>query len=148
MLTANDRLAVIELYGRYAHAFDHGRAHDCAELFAAEASFTTEGRTPITGRGALEEFFTEATTRSPGSRHFTSNIILDAAGPDRLDGSAYVVVLRVTADNVLLASLGTYRDQFVRSAGGWLIQSRHFLPAISPTLAGAALVSAQSEVPS
>jgi SnoaL-like domain len=145
VLNDQDRLAVIELYGRYAHAFDHARARDCAELFTAEATFTTEGRTPITGRDALEEFFTEAATRSPGSRHFTSNIILDGAGPDRLYGSAYVLVLRVTDDSVLLASMGVYRDQFVRTDAGWLIQSRHFLPAIPSALAGAPLVSAGSE---
>lgn len=146
MLTDKDRLAVLDLYGRYAHAFDHARADDCAELFTADATFTTRGRTPIAGRDALREFFTQASTRSPGARHFTSNIVLTSAGPDRLDGSAYVMVLRITDDSVRLASLGVYQDQFVRTDAGWLIQSRHFLPAIPDTLAGGVLVAAAPSV--
>lgn len=145
MLTDKDRLAVTEIYARYAHAFDDARAHDCAALFVADGTFASQGRTPITGHEALEAFFTQATTRSPGARHFTSNIILDAVGPDRVDGSAYVMVLRITDDSVRLSSLGVYRDEFVRTDRGWLIQSRHFAPAIPEALAGAVLVGASPE---
>lgn len=144
VLNETDRLVVTELYGRYAHAFDNARGHECAQLFTAEATFSTHGRSPINGRDALEEFFTQAATRSPGVRHFVSNIVLDVVGPDRIDGSAYVMVLRITDDSLRLASLGTYRDQFVRNDVGWLIQSRYFLPAIPEALSGAALVSAGS----
>jgi uncharacterized protein (TIGR02246 family) len=142
MLTDTDRLAVTELHGRYAHAFDAARARECAELFTADAIFTTHGRSPINGRDALEEFFTQAATRSPGARHFVSNIVLEAVAPNRVDGSAYVVVLRITEDSVRLASLGVYRDEFVRTDGGWQIQSRHFLPAIPEALGGAVLAAA------
>lgn len=144
MLTDTDRLAVHELYGRYAQAFDDARAHECAELFTKNAIFMTQGRSPINGRDALEEFFAQAATRSPGARHFVSNIVLEGVGPDRVDGSAYVLVLRITHDSLRLASLGVYRDEFVRAGSGWQIQSRHFLPVIPEALAGAALASAPS----
>jgi len=143
MLTETDHLAVTELYGRYAHAFDGARARECAELFSTDGTFTVHGRSPINGRAALEEFFVKA-AQSPGSQHFVSNIVLDVVGPDRVDGSAYVVVLRVNEDSVRLASVGSYRDEFVRANGNWLIRSRYFRPVLPEALAGAALVSSGS----
>jgi hypothetical protein len=136
-------LAVTELYGRYSHAFDSGQAQACAELFTADATFTTYGRPPIIGRVALQEFFTHAAARSRGMRHFVSNIVLGPLPPDRVIGSAYVLALRVDGDTLRLASLGGYRDEFVCADGIWLIGSRYLTPAIPDVLSGAVVAQAQ-----
>lgn len=138
-------MAVGELYGRYSHAFDSGEAQRCAELFTSDATFTTHGRAAIVGRPALVEFFATAAARSPGVRHFVSNVVLDGVAGDRVTGMAYVLVLRIDGDVLRLASIGTYRDEFVCDGGRWLISSRYFVPAIPDGLAGAVLTARRRE---
>lgn len=134
---------VAELYARYSHAFDSGQVQVCAELFTADATFTTHGRSAIVGRDALREFFAAACARSSGMRHLVSNIVLDEVTPDTVQGSAYVLALRADGDTLRLATMGNYADEFVREDGRWLFRSRYFTPAIPAELSGAPLTGPQ-----
>jgi uncharacterized protein (TIGR02246 family) len=123
---------VVELYGRYSQAFDSGQAQVCAELFTPDAVFTNHGKPPVVGRAALQEFFGQAATRSVGVRHFVSNIVLDEVAPERVRGSAYVLLIRADSGGLQFVTMGTYADEFVYTDGRWLIGSRYFTPAGQP----------------
>jgi hypothetical protein len=127
---------VAELYGRYSQAFDSGQAQVCAELFTLDAVFTNHGKEPVVGRAALQEFFGQAAARSVGVRHFVSNIVLDEMAPDRVRGSAYVLLIRAEGGALQLVTMGTYADEFVYLEGRWLIRSRYFTPAGQPPADG------------
>lgn len=138
-LSTVDRLAIVELYGRYSQAFDGGQAHVCTDLFTADGVFSNKGRTEIVGGAALLEFFSAAAARSAGTRHVVSNIVLETLSPDRARGSAYVVVLRIDSAGLTLVTMGDYTDEFARVDGRWRIAKRLYAPAIPDGLAGVVL---------
>jgi hypothetical protein len=142
-ITPSTQAAVNELYGRYCHTFDSGDAAGCGALFTPDATFTAHGGEPIVGRKALEEFFLAAAARSPGMRHHVVNVVLEREAYDEITGCAYVLGLRVAADGVHLATMGTYRDTFTFDGESWLIASRYYTPAIGADLAGALLATPQ-----
>lgn len=117
-LSAEDRLAIVELYARYSHAYDEGRGEEVARLFTPDGAFVREGAEPVTGRANLAAMASAAAGR--GMRHVVSNVLVEPA-PDGARGSAYVLVLLIDP-----TIFGRYDDEFRLTPDGWRIHTRRF----------------------
>lgn len=137
-LSTEDRLALHELYARYAHAFDGGDAEAWSALFAPDASFILPDGSSLTGTAALREFVVTRTAETPGMKHLMTNVLVEeAAGGAR--GTAYFFALRLGGDGqVRMQNFGRYEDVFVPADGGWLFRSRRVVSELPLELVGAA----------
>ncbi len=133
-LSARDRLEILELYARYTHTFDEGRAEQLGELFTADGQFTRPGADPIRGRAALEAMVRAAAARGTGNRHLVSAVVIEPPpddGPGRAIGRAYVQVVG-GAGRFDPVAFGRYEDEFHHDGGRWRIRSRSFIPFPPP----------------
>jgi 3-phenylpropionate/cinnamic acid dioxygenase small subunit len=123
-LSIDDRLALNELYARYAYAFDGGDADEWCALFTPGGSFVLPDGSAVTGTAALRQFVVDRTGEAPGMRHLIANILLDE-NADGARGRAYFLAFRLGGDGKFrLRNFGRYEDEFVRSGGAWRISSR------------------------
>lgn len=140
-LDTTARLELTELYARYTHAFDEGRADEVAELFAEDGAFLRPGAEPVRGRPALAAMVRAAAERRTGNRHLVSAVVVDSDG-QAATGTAYVQVVSMTANALGLVAAGRYDDEFVHEQGAWRFRQRLFTPFTGPELAGATLAMA------
>ena len=129
-LSVEQKLAIHELLGRAAFAYDERDLAMLEDCFSAQARFTMriaggdligpfEGREAIMGlmRGSLEE-------QSDVRRHIISNIFFD----DTADGVTAVSNLTLVATEngeIQLLSAGLYRDTVIDEGGTWRVLKRH-----------------------
>jgi len=147
-----DRLAIYELYARYAQAADLQDGAAYASCFTADgwtdiSSFGHVDRLrergisfvdadgKVRGRGSL----TAIATKAPGAdlyRHFTVNALVTSLRGDRATGQAYFLV--VSPDGHI-HQFGRYVDVIVRDTDGqWRFSERMDIAAYNKgtTLAG------------
>jgi hypothetical protein len=133
-LTVAGRFEIYELYARYAHCYDFGRAAELASLFTAEGSFVRPGLDRLEGREAIRDYVAERTVEAPGCIHQTGNIYLEELGPGRVRGHAYAVVMRLAPGDVLRCrNLGFYDDEIVATDEGWRFARRDYGSWADPT---------------
>jgi hypothetical protein len=133
-LSADDRLEINELYSRYAHYYDFGKAEALADLFTEDGVFYRPGLEPLVGREALVELVSERFQSAPGCSHQMTNLYLDEVEDGVVKGHAYALVLRVAeGDGLRCRNLGWYDDGLVRTDAGWRFQSRDFLSWLDPS---------------
>ncbi len=121
-LSAEDQLAIQQLYARYNHAIDSGNAAAWAACFTPDGTFVSAGGN-FAGRPQLQEF-AENFAKRLKARHWTNNLVIEAA-EGGAQGSCYLMLLRLaegTPASVL--TTGIYRDTITRSAEGWQFSSR------------------------
>jgi hypothetical protein len=132
---AADRLAIRELFDRYAHCADRRDAEGQKALFTVDTRFAVcmngEGTEPtyvLEGREALSPIFAdlnkyEATTHFNGQ----STVVLNG---DRAIGESYTIAHHLfTADgqrSIMIASL-RYLDAFVKIGGAWFFSERKLI---------------------
>lgn len=138
-ISVEDRVDLLELYARYAWAYDQGDADGYAALFAEDGRFERPGAPDAVGPEALAALVTGAHSRGTGYLHVTSSVLVEGT-PDGAAGRAYVVLLQAHADAVRLLAAGHYRDTFVRTGDGWRIAHRRFEPLTGAAVAGALIV--------
>lgn len=132
-LTADDRLALNELYSRYAHSYDFGRGEALADLFTEDGVFYRPGLEPLVGREALVELVTERFKTVPGCSHQMTNLYFEEAEDGVVKGHAYALVLRVAeGDSLRCRNLGWYEDELVSTDQGWKFKSRDFQSWLDP----------------
>lgn len=137
-LNASDRLDIHELYARYALYFDNGNPQAWANVFSEGGRFVLEDHAEIVGRADLATFAQERMERSPGIRHYTTNICIDDT-EQGVRGQAYaLVVCKRPGDVLRLRTMGSYEDQLVREGGTWQFLLRRYIPWIAPEEAGRA----------
>lgn len=124
MLTAEDRLAIEQLYARYANAADAGDAEGWADCFEADGSFVSFGRTQR-GREELMAVV-EGSRRRPPGRHWISNLVVEPAEYGAT-ATAYLAWLHITKLPVTMPTTGIYRDELVRGPEGWRFRRREFV---------------------
>jgi uncharacterized protein (TIGR02246 family) len=93
-LTAEDRLEMTDLLGRYNQAIDNRKAEAWADTFTSDGVFVVEGSEPIAGRDALiamVEAMGENST--PPTKHWVSNLRFDGDG-DNATMLADIVILQ------------------------------------------------------
>lgn len=111
---------VQNLYARYAHALDEGRAADFMDCFTADAGMWPNAGPFQSDRGrfsrdALGAFVT--TTNANRPRHIMLNVLADVA-TDGLSakGTALFQLFDIATGEV--RALGQYRDEAVQDADG------------------------------
>lgn len=139
VLSVEDRAELIDLYARYAWAYDQGNADGYAALFAKDGRFERPGAPDAVGPEALAALVTGAQSRGTGYLHVTSNVLVQG-NAEGASGRAYVVLLQVHPDAVRLLAAGHYVDSFVQTGDGWRIAHRRFEPLTGAAVAGALIV--------
>ncbi|MEV6041440.1 nuclear transport factor 2 family protein [Nonomuraea sp. NPDC052116] len=137
-LTCEQHQEIIDLYARYSHAFDEGRADEVAALFTEDGVFAREGAAPVVGRDGLAALVRAAAERAPGMRHVVSGILVEASEEGAV-GQAYALALVVGDADLRLATFGRYDDAFVPTPEGWRLRVRRFTPFLPAALANAVL---------
>lgn len=131
-LSTEDRLDLIELVNAYARHFDRGEGDLWAGLFAPEGRFVQVGAGEFAGREALSDLVRVRARETPGIRHLTTNISVQATA-EGASGTAYAMVLRVMpGEAVRLRNSGLYEDEYVRTADGWRFSMRRFTSWLDP----------------
>ncbi len=124
-------VAVHNLLFRYAEAIDAGDFEGIAELLAHARIGGEDGEAVVLGRAGVLAMFTGSTRRypdgTPGTRHVTSNVILEAGPDGTVDARSTYTVLQAVAGLPLQPIVsGRYRDRFERIDGAWRFAERRF----------------------
>lgn len=130
---------ITELYARYAHHYDQGRAEEFGDLFTEAASFLPgPGRDPVTGREAITAMVRGAGTPN-GTRHLVSTVMVDLGPAGTATGAAYVQAVTADERAVRLVTLGHYTDKFRYEGGAWRFHLHRYEPFTGAGLRGAVL---------
>ena len=124
-LTGKDYAEIEQLYGRYNQGSDFRDVDLWLSAFADDAVFVVGG-TEYKGTEALREFRTSSFARSEGGpprRHWSSSLVITPTA-DGAEGRAYYFVMDVSTRPPTIGGGGYQEDVFVKTADGWLIQSR------------------------
>jgi len=133
-LTAEDRLAIIELSSLASHALDFNDPDGFAGLFAPGGFFQRQAAPRAGGQiifrhegsDALREFAKAMSAMRGGlTRHWTANIVISPTDTGAR-GTAYTMLVANDAEarsvSVLIA--GTYQDVYRKTDAGWRFASR------------------------
>ncbi|MGE5596733.1 MAG: nuclear transport factor 2 family protein [Hyphomicrobiales bacterium] len=122
-LSVEDQLEIQQLYARYNHYIDSGRAEEWADCFTADGRFSSASG-DFTGREALAGFAKGYAERLKG-RHWTNNLVLEATEKGAR-GSCYLILFALTGQQPPAAPLvtGIYEDELVRDGGSWKFTRR------------------------
>ena len=130
-MKSKNKLAIIELMGRAAYAFDMRDLAMLENCFAADAVMTvniTDGDAfgPFEGREAIMGLMAGALDAQTDKRsHIISNILFESGDNRSATVLSNVVVSAVEGGKIALITSGIYRDVVVNTDGDWRIQNRH-----------------------
>lgn len=131
-LTADDRLDIMELAGRYADALDRLRPEELHDVFTDDAIWEVVGREPrLVGIDEIKAFMGRADVH-PGA-HLMTNLYIAGVDEDA-DGAA---VVHLSSRGVYPVGpsdprdptqvfYGRYDDDVVRTDAGWRIRHRRY----------------------
>ena len=120
-LTADDYVAIQQLYARYNVAIDTGDADAWAATFTPDGVFNRTNK----GRDALVQFVKDWREKRNGAnrRHVNSNLVITPSAGGAT-GTTYLVLLDVSARPATIAMTGMYDDALVKTPQGWRFKSR------------------------
>ena len=123
-LSIEDRLEIQELYARYNHAIDFGKADAWAACFTTDGVFTASAAGTFTGTEALAGFARGFAERVK-ARHWTNNLIVEGA-PGGAKGTCYLALLMLGGGEkpTAIATTGVYNDTLAKGEDGWRFTSR------------------------
>lgn len=110
----------------YAYYNDTFQVDKLVELFVEDATFDMRGVGLGTyeGKAEIRDFFEREKRALSHVMHVTSNHRIDVTG-DRAKGTVYYYAVGIVRKGgVENPSRGYYDDRYVRTAKGWLFQSR------------------------
>jgi alkylhydroperoxidase/carboxymuconolactone decarboxylase family protein YurZ len=115
---AADRMEIVELLHRYAHAIDSGNLGLLADVFTADATVDfgsvdqyVEGESVVKGIETIRSWFEKALAPFPGVLHFMTNHRIELDG-DEARTETLMQVLHISMG-------GIYRGHAVRTKAGW-----------------------------
>jgi hypothetical protein len=125
-LTADDYVAIQQLYVNYAHALDKGEGERFASTFILDGEFTggrgpgrgDEVRIPIKGKDALLKMGSRG-----GLRHFTANLVVTPT-PEGAKGSTYLLLFDARSVPAAIVETAIYDDTLVKTPQGWRFKKR------------------------
>jgi hypothetical protein len=123
MLSAEDQAAIQQLYARYNHAIDSGRAEEWAACFTPTGIFNSSVGGASEGKDALVTFAKGFAAQLPKARHWTNNLVIEGA-PGGAKGSCYLMLLNAGTQPASVIATGLYRDELVKTGSGWLFSKR------------------------
>ncbi|MBO9581695.1 MAG: nuclear transport factor 2 family protein [Sphingobium sp.] len=127
-LTAEDRLAILDLMARYSWAYDDGNAEAYAAVFTPDGILADEFSILGTGRDEIKQAL-KLFIDQRGSdlwRHYNDQHLFEV-GPDRVRIRSYwmVVSTNISGESHVLGQ-GRYVTEVQRLHGEWLIARRTF----------------------
>jgi hypothetical protein len=129
-LTVEHKLAIHELLGRAALAYDERDLPTLESGFTEDASLSMRIAGgdligPFEGREAVMKLFTDSMAEQKDvRRHVVSNIFFDESGEHPVAISNLTLVATENGEIALLTA-GIYRDTLVQVDGAWRISNRH-----------------------
>jgi len=125
-LTADDYIAIQQLYANYAHALDQGQPERFSGTFVDDGEFTggraaghaDDVRTPTKGKDALMKMGSRG-----GSRHFTANLVITPT-EDGAKGSCYLLLFNARNIPATITETSIYDDTLVKTPAGWKFKKR------------------------
>jgi hypothetical protein len=121
-LSADDVIAIQQLYAQYNLVLDAGDAQAWADTFLPDGSFGNS-----VGRAALVEFATNFHASNPGSRHWNSNLQLTKTA-EGASGTVYLMLWNTSVRPATITITGIYNDELVKTSRGWRFKSRVVTP--------------------
>lgn len=121
-----DRLAINDLFVRYATALDAGDVETIVGCFAEDGSLESPVVGVYQGHDGIREFATRfARLRQSGTqlRHVLSNLAVKLDG-DRAHATCYLVTIMTRDGKSTLRPPGRYECQLVRVNAGWVFKHR------------------------
>jgi hypothetical protein len=121
-LSVEDQLAIQQLYAKYNHYIDSGKAADWAACFTADGVFNS-GQGTFTGTEALTGFV-NGFAQQLKARHWTNNLIIEGDG-DKATGTCYLNLLALQPGKPASTLItGIYTDTLSKAGGEWKFTSR------------------------
>lgn len=120
-LSTDDITAITQLYARYNHAIDSGNGAGWAATFTPDGTFSSATGN-FAGTDQLSAFATGFAQRIK-ARHWTNNLVIDAADGGAT-GSCYLMLLALQEGKANILTTAIYKDQLVKTDGGWKFTSR------------------------
>jgi ketosteroid isomerase-like protein len=118
-------MAINELVTEYAWLLDHRQWHEVIDLCTDDAILNIRGREIVgkTGLASWAEHRAENKTRR--TQHQMTNLRLEAETPDRVIGTAsLVLVVAKGGSGTYVDLVGEYHDEYVRTPDGWRFRRR------------------------
>lgn len=130
--------AIANLVYHYAELLDHGAFDAVGQLLkrARVGAADTPDEHLLEGAEALGALFAATTRRfadgTPGTKHVTTNLIVEAEDEDHIRARSYFTVFQAVAGVPLQPIVsGRYHDRFAQDDAGWyFIERRFFLDLI------------------
>ena len=145
-LSAQDYVALLELYSKSTRLIGSGDAEGWADLFTPDGVFAmpaieafgapaleVKGREALVGyiQQVIDGTFDAQIGVAPGTkkRHQVTNVMLEATAPQAAKGSAYLLMSVLEGGQPpRLFGMGVYTDRFLKTPGGWKIEHRLLTP--------------------
>lgn len=123
--TAEDLIAIQQLFNRYGNYLDAGEFDKYAELFAEDGELKLGPMGRVTGRAAIAEMMSKQLSASIGqSYHIISNPVIDLDGDTATSEVMWSVIYRGDGEKPVLGMIGRHRDELQRTADGWKFKVR------------------------
>jgi uncharacterized protein (TIGR02246 family) len=123
-----DRLAISDLFVRYATALDEGDIETVVDCFVGDATLESPVIGVIAGREAIRAFVGRfAAQRAGGTqfRHMITNVAAEIApAGDRARATAYLLVLITRDGKSRPLPPGRYECEVVKEGGAWRFSRR------------------------
>jgi hypothetical protein len=121
-LSVEDQLAIQQLYAKYNHYIDFGKAAEWAGCFTPDGVFNS-GQGTFTGTDALVGFANGFAAQMK-ARHWTNNLILEGDGKNA-KGTCYLNLLALQAGKPASTLItGIYTDSLTKAGGEWKFTNR------------------------
>ena len=126
MSVVEDRLAIHDLFVRYATALDDGEVETVLDCFTADATLESPAIGRISGREAIRAFAARfAAQRAAGTqfRHVIANLSARVDGGTARATAYLLVVISSNGEHRSLPP-GRYECELVKQDGGWRFSRR------------------------
>ena len=137
MLTADDHLAIQDLYARSNIWADTGGGDAYAGLYSEDGTFSSDhqmrGRSEIAAVCVAHHAENEASNLAC-IQHWINNLVVDGDA-DRATGVAFIMRVARTKDTgeFKIIGQGTYHDDLVKQDGRWYFKSRKVYRDMPPS---------------
>lgn len=136
VIELEDRLQIIELYHRYALAYDEVDRDLLSRCFVPEARFTcaVPGHPLLTSFDEIADRMEQRRREKQfRERHITTNIVILSVDGGRAETTAEAAIFQTPDGGMTeLEMTGRYTDQLVKVDGHWYFASRSFLTDGTP----------------
>lgn len=119
-LSAEDKIAIMELAARYNQAIDSGAGEGWAATFTEDGVFES-AQGEVKGRAELVKYVDDGAERrrERGTRHWNNNMVIEGDG-DAATLSCYLHLM----SGAEVAATGTYEDTLKKVNGDWKFARR------------------------